>query len=110
MHNVARDFSICAQYKAGKTLQRIADAFDLSKARVWQIVKKGELTKNDRKKADVRDEFLGVNLSEPVKMALRAETERRGVSMSEFTSELLVDMLRCCGYQLEAEQLENHEI
>lgn len=110
MHNVKRDAAICQLYKEGATLQALGHAYRLSKARVWQIVKKGGLSSRDRNKADVRDEFLGVNLSEQVKSALRAETERRGVSMSEFTSELLVDMLRCCGYQLEAEQLEKHEI
>lgn len=104
MPNDLRDQTICTRYQNGETLQALADEFRMTKGRAHQIIRKYNLTRKDREHT-TRDEFLGVNLSESVKAALREETQRRGVSMSEFTSELLVDMLRCCGYQLEADNI-----
>lgn len=50
-----------------------------------------------------RDEFLGVNLSEEVKAALRAEAARREISMSALTYETLKDMLAKLGYPIAAD-------
>jgi hypothetical protein len=53
--------------------------------------------KRDDRLVDVksdRDEFLGINISEADKTALREEAARRGISMSALTADLIKDMLK----------------
>lgn len=89
-----RNEEICRLYVSGLTLNQCGDIFKLSHERVRQILRKAGVFKRDRavERSD-RDEFLGVNLTEADKDALRAEAERRGVSMSSLTSDLIKDML-----------------
>ena len=89
-----RNDLICQRYVAGATLQEVGRAFHISNERVRQILRKAGVFKTDRRKeVSDRDVFLGVNVSEADKVALRAEAERRGMSMSMLTSDLIKEML-----------------
>lgn len=93
--HVARDADICTRYTNGEPIDSIVTHFGITRGRLYQILHKHGIYKKDRpviKKSD-RDEFLGVNLNEADKQALRAEAERRGISMSALTSDLIKDML-----------------
>lgn len=91
-----RDAEICRLYTRGLTLQQVGDHFGLTKERVRQILREGGVYKSDRKKEArlVRDKFLGINITEGDKVALCREAERRGISMSALTAELIRKMLR----------------
>ena len=104
--NEERDIAICELYLSGKTLEEIGDVYGLRRQRVQQILKREGYDRTDRpvERSD-RELFLGVNVSESVKAALREEAVKRGVSMSSITSDLLKEMLKACGYPLEAEQI-----
>lgn len=99
-----RNARLIERYKSGEPLEDLCAAFQLTRGRIYQILKEAGVPK-ERFGPEGRDQFLGVNLSEPVKDALRAEASRRGVSMSTLSSDLLRDMLLCCGYPLEAEKV-----
>lgn len=90
-----RNEVICSRYTSGETLQDIATSLKLSRERVRQILRKHGVFKKDRpvERSD-RDEFLGVNISEADKLALKEEASRRGISMSALTADLIKDMLK----------------
>lgn len=101
MDNIERDKKICAYYKAGNSLRECATEFSLSPEWVRQILRQYGVFKKDKaivSKTD-RDEFLGVNLTEDVKGALRAEAFNRGVSMSQFVSDTIKEKLIAGGHQ-----------
>lgn len=91
-HQQTRNEEICQRYMAGETLKACGDRFGISCMRVKQIVKKAGLWRK-RIDAEPRNEFLGVDLSDVDKQALRQEAARRGVSMSLLTSDLIKEML-----------------
>lgn len=101
--HIERDKKICAQFVAGSSLREIATDTELSPEWVRQILRHYGLYKKDRgvKTKPDRDEFLGVNLTEDVKGALRAEAFRYGVSMSEYASDAIREKLIKSGHQLE---------
>lgn len=88
------------------TLREIGNQFKITRERVRQILKKAGIDKNSRS-LSTREEFLGVNLTEEVKGALRTEAEKRGVSMSSLTSETLSDMLVALGYRVQHNLQDN---
>lgn len=98
-----RDKAICKLYVSGKTLKECGLAHGITHERVRQILRKAGIYRNLRPvplglkdgvvESDVRDEFLGVNLSETDKAGLREEAERRGLSMSSLTNDLIREML-----------------
>lgn len=89
-----RDTEICRLYSTGLSPANIGLAIGLGRERVRQILKKAGVyqPRAQTKKSD-REQFLGVNLSEADKVALRAEAGRRGISMSTLTSDLIREML-----------------
>lgn len=95
MSNVERDVEICRLYRGGWSINRIAKEKGLSRPRVQQILRSNDVKRSDRPQPPRgdRDEFLGVNISEADKTALRQEAERRGLSMSALTAELIKEML-----------------
>lgn len=100
----ARDIEICRLYigtkdQPGLTLQALGERFHISRERVRQILRRQNVFKKDRIiELSGRDQFLGINITEPVKLALREEAQRRGVSVSALSSETLSDMLASLGY------------
>lgn len=86
-----RDAAICAHYAAGNKAAQCASKFRISRQRVLQILRDGNVWK-PYEKGD-RTEFLGVSLSADDKLALSEEASRRGISMSSLTSDLIKDML-----------------
>lgn len=100
-----RDAEIVQRYTAGEPLEDLRKRFKLTRSRIYQILHGANVPLTRQPDAPDRDQFLGVNLSESVKDALRAEAGRRGVSMSALSAEILRDMLVTCGYSIEAEQV-----
>lgn len=100
-----RNQEMCQCYINGMTLQECGERFHISHERVRQILKQAGVFKNSRAKqqnvglkaglveSDTRDEFLGINISETDKDALRAEAARRGLSMSKLSSDFIKEML-----------------
>lgn len=98
--NTERDQHICEEYSHGDSIALLCLKYDLSHGRVRQILRKAGVYTNHQVTTD-REKFLGVNISEPVKTALKQEAERRGMSMSALTSDVLKEMLEACGYPVE---------
>ena len=103
-----RDADICRLYKGndktpGCTLEQLADRFNLSRERVRQIVKAGGLISSDRFKFDnPKDQFLGLNVTTKVKIALKQEASKRGISVSSLSTPALKKMLAELGYDVGA--------
>ncbi len=90
----ARNAEICQMYMSGATLAECASRFGVKRQRIKQIVEDAGIWRPYvRPPRSDRDEFLGVNLTEADKDALREEATRRGMSMSSLTATLIRDML-----------------
>lgn len=100
-----RNAELVNRYLAGDSTEELRERFKITRTRIYQILKEAGIPKERQQNADDRDQFLGVNLSESVKDALRAEAQRRGLSMSALSSAALREMLVACGYPLEAEKV-----
>jgi hypothetical protein len=98
-----RDAELIRRYLGGETVDSLRADFKLTHERIYQILRKAGIPRARR--SEGRNQFLGVNLTEPIKDALRAEAERRGLSISALSSDMLRDMLIACGYPLEAEKV-----
>lgn len=85
-----RNDEIIKQYTEGATLKVLAAKHRLSLQTVRNIVRKAGVYR----KAPAREAFLGVDVTAETKEALRAEAERRGVSVSRLTSDTLEEMLQ----------------
>lgn len=97
----SRDAGICVLAEQGYTLQQIAGGVGLSRQRVQQIlVKRGVKIKRE----SVRSEFLGVNVTDSVKTALKQEAEKQGKSISSLASDTLIDMLAEKDYPVAIEE------
>lgn len=89
-----RNAAICKMYLEGETLAACGKRFGLKRQRIKQIVKDAGIWREyHRPPPNGRDEFLGVNISESDKIALRKEAKRRGLSMSALTADLISEML-----------------
>lgn len=101
-----RNENICRRYRAGDPPAAIARDVGLSPGRVIQIVRAAGISRHDRPKPyNGRDEFLGIELEELTKVALRQEAAKRGLSMSKLSADTLREMLIACGYPLEADKI-----
>lgn len=101
-----RDAGICKRYRAGDSPAAIAADLGISRGRVIQILRGRGVGRNDRVRPhNGRDEFLGIELEELTKVAIRQEAARRGISMSQLAADTLRGMLIDCGYPLEAEKI-----
>lgn len=89
----ARNLEICQMYLSGASLAECGKKFGLKRQRIKQIVQAAGIWRARPKTSDGRDDFLGVNISESDKQALREEAARRGLSMSQLTAELIREML-----------------
>ena len=95
--NAERDRQICRLYSEGKTFSELSHRFKITRSRIQQIVKIGGASHG---KLSKRGEFLGVNLTESVKRSLKDEAEKRGLSMSNLTSQTITEMLTSLGYKV----------
>ena len=83
-------------YKDGMTQQKLADKFQITEARVGQILRRQGILKNDRVKGSVQKRgcFLGVWVTAPVKEAIQAEAKNEEKSQSQFIFDTLVAELK----------------
>jgi len=88
-----RDSQIEAFYMSGNNLAKCASRFRLSRQRVLQILKARNVWKPYTRVKSDRVNFLGVNISDADKEALREEADRRGISMSALSAETIKEML-----------------
>ena len=95
MRNGDRDAEICRRYKAGETYQSLHKAFHLSLERIRQILRQHGVSKDDRdkKRKRSRPRYLGITISVEDKAALKAEAEKKGVSMSELSADMIREKL-----------------
>src|ERR1017187_101813 len=87
--SIERNATIIGHFTAGVTLDALAAEFTISRQRIRQIVRAAGAWK----KKTPRGSFLGVDVTDSTKAALKAEAEKRGVSVSRLTSDTLEQML-----------------
>ncbi len=89
-----RDDAIVAYYQEGHKISQCARHFHLNRQRVLQILKHREAwVPYVRGPKSDRTDFLGINITEADKQALKAEADKRGVSMSALSAEVISGML-----------------
>ena len=84
---VQRDAAIKAYYLEGHTVRECASHFQLNRSRIYQFLCKEGVTRPPQKGR--RNKFLGVNVSEETKDALKAKADEQGTSVSRFASDAL---------------------
>lgn len=92
---MTRDQQICICYRAGNTVPDIAEAFQLSKQRVQQILQASHITRqeNPRTRNKQLYAFIGANVTQDVKDAIVKEARRRKMSISAWVSRIIQDEL-----------------
>jgi transcriptional regulator with XRE-family HTH domain len=105
-----RDEEICEQYRAGMTQADLADKYNVTPARISQIVRKAGLLPPERPfpRSD-RTKFIGLLLTKPMKEALRGEARQEGVSMTEFMIALISKELTQRGVDFKSIQQSTEE-
>lgn len=88
----ARNAAIVAYYSDGHKLAECASHFRISRQRTLQILKDAgawrPYVKNNR------TQFLGVTVTEETKEGLKNVADERGVSVSQFASDVLDDAVK----------------
>ena len=87
-----RNQTICDYYVAGHNVRECASAFQLGRQRIMQILKASGVWRPYEKGS--RTKFLGVNVSEETKDALRVKADAEGKSVSRFASDVLDEVVR----------------
>lgn len=92
---LTRDQQIVICYRAGNTVPDIAEAFQLTKQRIQQILQAHHVTKQDNPKTRNRQlyAFIGSNVTVELKEKIIKETRRRKMSISQWVSRLIQDEL-----------------
>lgn len=91
-----RNTRICEMYVGGATMQACADQFKISKERVRQLLRRAGVYKSDRlmKASSARQSFIGVNVSESTKLALKEKAAGAGTSVSRLASDVLDGLVK----------------
>lgn len=87
-----RDKAICDYYEAGHKVADCASNFKLGRQRVVQILKDAGVWRPYVRTN--RTKFLGVNVTDETKDALRAKADEMGVSVSRLTSDILNEAVK----------------
>ena len=85
---IQRDDAIKAYYLEGHTVRECASHFRLNRSRIYQLLCKAGVD-TTRPSKSKRNKFLGVNVSEETKDALKAKADEQGTSVSRFASDAL---------------------
>lgn len=98
-----RNDEICSLYtEQGKTIYVLSSQFKISHERVRQILRKrGVLRKDRQQQTTSRDKFVGVEVTETAKQALRDESAKSGESMSELGAKGIDILLKERGYDVD---------
>lgn len=111
----ARNDAMCRQYLAarakgegsGDIVWALATQYHVTPAWVYDILRRGGISTERVFNASDRDVFLGINISDDVKDALKRKAEHDGFSVSRLSHEMLSQMLREEGYLKEADALQH---
>jgi len=92
---LTRDQQIALCYRAGNTITEIADAFQMTKQRVHQILKAAGISKDDNPKTRNQQlyAFIGANVPVDVKEAIEKAARRQHKSLSAYLLRLIKDDL-----------------
>jgi predicted DNA-binding protein YlxM (UPF0122 family) len=93
--SLTRDQQIVLCYKAGNTITEIAEAFQLTKQRVDQVLKKAGCSKQDNPKTRNQQlyAFVGANIPQELKDELTEAARRKKMSISAYIAKLIKDDL-----------------
>ena len=92
--NTDRDKEICKQYVGGMKVNDLADQNEISPERVRQILRKAGVFRKDPVVARTgRNAFLGVMVTKDEKAFLKEVAEKRGLSVSALTSDMIKKLL-----------------
>lgn len=86
-----RNASICRYYQDGHSLKECASHFTLGRQRIKLILQAGNVWRPYVK--GERTQFLGVNVSEETKGALKEKADAAGKSVSRFASDALDEVV-----------------
>jgi hypothetical protein len=84
-----RNTEICNRYNQGETLAALATRFSISRQRIRQIVRAAGIWK----RAELRQVFLGVDVTQETKDKLADAADRKQTSMSKLASDAIEMML-----------------
>lgn len=87
-----RDAAICEYYVAGHKIAACASQFKLGRQRILQIIKAAGVWKPYTKMDRTR--FLGVNVTDATKGALKVRAGKRGISVSQLSSDILDEAVK----------------
>jgi len=86
--HLERNIAICNAYTAGAKVPELARTFEISIARVYQILHTGIENWSVKNKSE-RTEFVGVNVTPMTKEALEQKAVEEGTSVSKLASDVL---------------------
>lgn len=104
---VQRDLLICTLYVEGNTQEELANRFDITTARVGQILQSKGLRKADREVVlNGPTVFTGVLLPRAVKEAVKVEAKGEEMSMSAFIAKCVIEELKRRNINIEEEPIQ----
>lgn len=86
-----RNRQICEQYQRTGRITETARMFNLGRQRVTQIIKRAGVWKPRTR--GPRIAYVGVNVSEEAKQALRDAASAHGMSISQYTAQVIDDVV-----------------
>lgn len=86
-----RNSAIVDYYTSGRKLSECASEFKLGRQRILQILQAAKVWTPYVK--TTRTKFLGVNVSEVTKKALKVKADEKGESVSKFASDVLDEVV-----------------
>ncbi len=91
--NLTRDNQIILCYRAGKSIDEIGKAFDLSKQRVQQILQENDVKRSDNPRTRSKElyAFIGVNCPKELKTQIVEKCRRNRRSISSYILRLIKD-------------------
>lgn len=101
-----RNQEVVRLYESGQSVADLSRHFKVTKQRIRSLLQRAGVARTPRQK---RDQFVGLFVAEPIKQALRDEAKRRGLSISQLSSDTLSEMLESCGYLSEAAAIKEIE-
>jgi len=87
-----RDMLICNLFLSGSSMKEIATLANLSRQQVHHIIRRYDVKRPETHRL-TREELVGVVINEDDKRALRIAADKQGISMSQWTLNLIKEKL-----------------